>query len=143
MDKNRNISFMKPGGSMPQSYGLSNNPYPEPNQPNSSIILIYIYLRSILLLSFHLCLGLRKGVFPVGVGLHAKILKAVLPSILAKWPAHLNLLGLITLTILGERYKLWSSSLWSLLHSPFSSLLGPNIRLRIVLILAVLLCYIF
>ena len=29
-------------------------------------------------------------------------------------------------------YKLWSSSLWSLLHTPFSSLLGPNIHLRIL-----------
>ena len=27
---------MKPGGSMPHSQGLSNNPYPEPNQPNTS-----------------------------------------------------------------------------------------------------------
>ena len=44
----------------------------------------------------------------------------------------ITLLDLITLTILGERYKLWSSSLWSLLHSTFSSLLGPNIRLRIL-----------
>ena len=26
--------FMKPGGSMPHSQGLSNNPYPELNQPN-------------------------------------------------------------------------------------------------------------
>ena len=25
---------MKPGGSMPHSQGLSNNSYPEPNQPN-------------------------------------------------------------------------------------------------------------
>ena len=25
---------MKPGGSMPHSQGLSNNPYPEPNQPD-------------------------------------------------------------------------------------------------------------
>ena len=25
---------MEPGGSMPHSQGLSNNSYPEPNQPN-------------------------------------------------------------------------------------------------------------
>ena len=27
--------LMEPGGSMPHSQGHSNNPYPEPNQPNS------------------------------------------------------------------------------------------------------------
>ena len=53
----------------------------------------------------HLRLCLRKGLFPVG--LPFKILKALQPfSILATCPAHLNLLDLITLTILGERYKL-------------------------------------
>ena len=39
---------------------------------------------------------------------------------------------LIHLTVLGERYILCSSSLWSFLHSPFSSLLGPDVRLRIL-----------
>ena len=83
---------------MLHSQGLSNNSYPEPNQP---ISLHPISSRSILILSSHLRLGLPKGLFPVG--LPVKILKALLPcSILATW-SHLNLLDLITLTILGER----------------------------------------
>ena len=53
-------------------------------------------------------------------------------SILATWPAHLNLLDLITLTLLGEQYKLWSSSLWSLPHNTSSYLLDSNIRLMIL-----------
>jgi hypothetical protein len=37
----------------------------------------------------------------------------------------------ITRTILGEEYRSWSSSLWSLLYSPVtSSLLDPNILLN-------------
>jgi hypothetical protein len=87
------------------------------------------FFKIILILSYHLHLGLPKGLFLVDVPV--KILEALLPlSFLATWLAHLNILDLITL--LGERYKLWSSSLWSLLHFPFSSLLSPNIRLRIL-----------
>ena len=45
-------------------------------------------------------------------------LKALLPaSVLATWPAPLNHVDVITLITLSERYKLWNSSLWSLLHS--------------------------
>ena len=32
---------MEPGGSMPPSQGLSNNLYPEPNQPNSYLFKIH------------------------------------------------------------------------------------------------------
>ena len=74
---------------MHQSHGLSNNPYPEPNQPNSCIDT---YL--ILILSSHRRLGLHKSLFPVG--LRVKIFKALLPSsILATLPAHLNILDFI------------------------------------------------
>ena len=75
---------------MTHSQGLSNNSYPEPNQPNSSILI----------LSSHLHLGLPKGLFPVG--LPVKILKALLPSSILAF----SLPDLITLTILGEWYKL-------------------------------------
>jgi hypothetical protein len=78
------------------------------------LVLTHIPLRSILILSSHLRLGLPKGILLVGLPI--KFLKTLLPSsILATWPAHLNLLYLITLTALSELYKLWSSSLWSLL----------------------------
>ena len=92
---------------MPHSQGLSNNPYPEPNQPNSP--QPNTSSRTILILSSHLLLGLPKGLFPEGLAV--KILKFLLPSfILATCPPHLNLLYLITLTTLGERYKLLIST---------------------------------
>ena len=59
------------------------------------LIFIPIYLRSIVILSSHLRLGLPKYLFPVGLPI--KVLKALLPtSILTIWHFHLNLLDLIT-----------------------------------------------
>ena len=68
---------MEPEDSIPHSQRASSNPYPEPNQPKF-LVLIPIYLRSILILSSHLRLGIPIGLFPAG--LPVKILKAVLPS---------------------------------------------------------------
>ena len=67
---------MEPGGSMPHSQVLSDNPCPEPNLPNINCIDTYFF--KILLMSSDLRLGLPKGLFPVGVPTY--ILKALLLS---------------------------------------------------------------
>ena len=88
--------------------------------------------RSILILSYHLCLSLRSGLFPSGFPtkiLYAPLLSPVLPTCLV----HLILLDSITRTVLGEGYRSLSSSLCSFRHSPVTfSLLGPNILLSIL-----------
>jgi hypothetical protein len=66
----------------------------------------YISLRSILVLSTHLHLGLSSGLFPSGFP--TNILYALLP-IHTMCPAHIC--DLVILIIIGEEYKLWSSSL--------------------------------
>ena len=70
---------METGSSMPHTQGLSNNPYPEPNQSTRTIYLKYllvltpIYFKYIVILFSHPPLGLPRGLFPVG--LPANILK--------------------------------------------------------------------
>ena len=53
---------MEPGGSIPHSQGLSNNPYPESNQPNS--LYRYLFHYNILLPST-VYLRLPKDLFTV------------------------------------------------------------------------------
>jgi hypothetical protein len=88
-----------------------------------------ISLRSILILSTHLHLGLPSGLYPSGFPtdiLYVFILSAIRDTC----PAYLILLDLINLILLGEEYKLCRFSLCSFLQSPVtSSLFSPNILL--------------
>ena len=116
--------LQEPGGSMPHSQGSPIIPIL--SRINQFLVLKSISLRSILILSSHLRLRLPQGIFPVGVPV--KILKELLPSGYMTYPSQFCTLDHPDY----EWYKLWNSSLWSLLHSLFASLLGPNIRLRIL-----------
>jgi hypothetical protein len=99
---------MEPGGSIPHLLRISNNPYLEPNKSKFHK-LTPIYLGFIRIL-YYLRQGLPKSIFPVGSSVK-----------------HFNILDLIIL-ILSDI----NSSLWRLIHSPLTSLLGLNICSRIL-----------
>jgi hypothetical protein len=77
-----------------------------------------ISTRSILILSTQLRPDLPSGLFPYGFPGYQSPIRVSLPPtpISATCPAHLILLGLIILIIIGEEYKSPGSSLCSFLH---------------------------
>ena len=85
VDLTLTLWLMVPGRTMLHSQGLSNNPYLEPNQPNSSYPHFFSKIRSNITLPT--TTRPSYSLFPVD------------SSILAP---HHNLLGLIILIILGE-----------------------------------------
>jgi hypothetical protein len=117
---------MEPEGSLPCSQEPSTDPYPETDRSNP----YHPILRSILILSTHLHVGLPSGLFLSGFP--TNILHTFLVSpISATCPAHLILLHLIILIMFGEEYKLLKS-LCSFIQPPVtSSLFGPNILITL------------
>ena len=100
---------MESQGPLPHSQKPATCPFLEPDQ---SIPWHHrTFWRSVFVLSSHLRSGLTRCLFPMHV----------------TCPTHVILLDLINRIIFVEKYRSWSSSLCSLLHSPISSsLLGPN-----------------
>jgi hypothetical protein len=72
--------------------------------------------RSILILSYHLCLGFPSGLFPSGFPIKT-LYTPLLSPMHTTCPTHHILLDLIIWMIFGEQYRSWSSSLGSFLHS--------------------------
>ena len=104
---------MEPEDSLPHSHVPATCPYPEParsiHTPTS--------LRSILILSSHLRLGLPSGLFPSGFPTET-LCATLLSPVRATCPAHLILLDIITRTTCGEQYRSLSSSLGSFFPLP-------------------------
>ena len=118
---------METEGSLPHSQEPTISPYCEPDQ---SIPCPHLTSwRSILILSSHLRMGLPSALFRLGLPSKSLYAPLFFP-IYATCLAHIILLNLITRIIFGEKYRSFSSSLYSFLHPPVtSSLLGPNILL--------------
>jgi hypothetical protein len=99
---------VEPAGSLLCTQDLSTGSYPEPDQSGSHQPILS---KIILILSTYIHPGLPSGLFPSGFP--NNLLYAFIILIRAICPAHIMVLDLRILNILGEEYKPWSSSLFS------------------------------
>jgi hypothetical protein len=101
-------------------------PYCEPVESDPQPPRQPISLRSVLIPSSCLRLGLPSSLFPSGFP--TETLRTFLSSPMhATCSTHLIRFDLICLMVFGDEYKIWNSSLCNFLHSAVtSSLLGPH-----------------
>ena len=95
---------------------------------------------TILILSFHLCLGLPIGLFLSGFPTETLYIPLLSP-ISATCLTHHTLLNFITWTLFGDKCRSLSSSLCSFFHSPVTSSLSPNILLNTLFSITLRLCF--
>jgi len=105
---------------------FTNDPYPDPDESKLHP-QTYFFLRSILILSSHICLGLPNSLFLSHFP--TKMYTFVIAPMHATWPAHLIFLNFIILIIFREAQVMKLLTVQPLPASCHSlHIFGPNIQ---------------